>query len=637
LRMRTAFQIYGQPQAPAEFVPLRAGPLRLLYDPANGGLRRIKLVEREVLRGIYAAVRDRNWDTVPGRIAQTSSIVGDDSFCIEFTSEHRQAEIDFIWHGRIEGTADGEVRYDFVGRARSQFHRNRIGFCVLHPIAECAGARARQTRLDGRTIECRFPGLIEPQIFGESSFQQLQGVAHEISPGVWAGVSFMGDVFEMEDQRNWTDASFKTYCTPLALPFPVEITSGQCIQQSVKLQIIGNIEPVRSTVSAIAHAANKELIDIQVEPSGRLPQIGLGVASHGESLTGEAIAALQRLQLSHLRADIHLSSADHCSKLEQALIEAEATKTRLELALHLPRNSEPAGEKVLLLLEEHKERLERILALREGEAATSPETIASVRAQFSRFGVPIGAGSDRNFCELNREQALGRLGQSEADFLFWSVNPQVHAFDHLSVMETLEAQSATVLSARAFANGKELVVSPITLKQRFNPVATSSSEPAVPGGLPPQVDTRQLSDFAAAWTLGSIATLAASNVRSATYYETTGWRGVMERDSGSLLPELFPSQPKERFPVYSVFEALAGCTHYALADSGDRTRIIAISLFSGRQLQHVLLANLTDSTQRLRVRASNAAAHSLMLEAYSVVRLEPDWFEKAWLKRSDHD
>ena len=27
-----------------------------------------------------------------------------------------------------------------------------------------------------------------------------------------------GDSFEMEDHRNWTDASFKTYVRPLALP-----------------------------------------------------------------------------------------------------------------------------------------------------------------------------------------------------------------------------------------------------------------------------------------------------------------------------------------------------------------------------------------------------------------------------------
>src|SRR6187551_2694314 len=128
--MRTAFQIYGLSQAPAELLPLRAGPLTLLYDPANAGLRRIKFGEREVLRGIYAAVRDQNWGTVPGTIAQTSSSVGDDSFCIEFTSEHRQSDIDFVWHGRIAGRADGEIRYDFVGRAHSQFYRNRIGFCV---------------------------------------------------------------------------------------------------------------------------------------------------------------------------------------------------------------------------------------------------------------------------------------------------------------------------------------------------------------------------------------------------------------------------------------------------------------------------------------------------------------------------
>ena len=34
---------------------------------------------------------------------------------------------------------------------------------------------------------------------------------------------FNGETFEMEDQRNWTDASFKTYCTPLSLPYPIKI------------------------------------------------------------------------------------------------------------------------------------------------------------------------------------------------------------------------------------------------------------------------------------------------------------------------------------------------------------------------------------------------------------------------------
>ena len=35
-----------------------------------------------------------------------------------------------------------------------------------------------------------------------------------------------GETFETEDQRNWSDASFKTYGTPLHLPFPVEVEEG---------------------------------------------------------------------------------------------------------------------------------------------------------------------------------------------------------------------------------------------------------------------------------------------------------------------------------------------------------------------------------------------------------------------------
>ena len=45
--------------------------------------------------------------------------------------------------------------------------------------------------------------------------------------GVADKVKFMqGDIFEMEDQRNWTDASYKTYVRPLALPWPYTLPAG---------------------------------------------------------------------------------------------------------------------------------------------------------------------------------------------------------------------------------------------------------------------------------------------------------------------------------------------------------------------------------------------------------------------------
>lgn len=47
----------------------------------------------------------------------------------------------------------------------------------------------------------------------------IAGLAHQVR-GVTVGIDFSGETFEMEDQRNWTDASFKTYCRPLARPAP---------------------------------------------------------------------------------------------------------------------------------------------------------------------------------------------------------------------------------------------------------------------------------------------------------------------------------------------------------------------------------------------------------------------------------
>ena len=628
------FRTYGQAEPPVELIPLRAGPLALLYDPTSGMIRRIKLGEVEVLRGVYAAVRDRNWGTVPAVIREQKRVVLLDSFWVEFESEHRQDDVGFVWRGIIRGNADGSLRYEFDGEARTTFLRNRIGFCVLHPIRECAGARARQRRVDGMEVECRFPDLIEPQIFGRSSFHDLRGVAHEVTSGTWAQVEFEGDTFEMEDQRNWTDASFKTYCTPLALPFPVEVKAGTRIRQSVSLRLRSGPpeeeDGVDSRPSPPPHVSGCDeasgdpaivTLTISDRPTGRLPAIGLGVASHGAPLSEAEIGALHQLRPAHLRVDVRLAAREAVATLERALREAAQLNCRLELALHLPREGAADAGALLRLLNQSPAAVARILALREGEPATSPATLAWVRNHFAALGALVGAGSDCNFCELNREHALGRLGLSDADFLFWSMNPQVHAFDHLSVMETLEAEPFTVRSARAFAGGRPLVVSPVTLKQRFNPVATGAAANVATGELPSQVDPRQLSDFAAAWSLGSIAALATAGVASATFYETTGARGVMECAAGSIWPAKFPSSAGGVFPVYQMFTELAGFQEFARVSSVAEDQVVGLALFAADRCQRVLFANLTGQTRSIRL-VSPLVLSEIKLPPYAVLRTD---------------
>jgi hypothetical protein len=91
---------------------------------------------------------------------------------------------------------------------------------------------------------------------------------------------------------------------------------------------------------------------------------------------------------------------------------------------------------------------------------------------------------------------------------------------------------------------------------QWNPYATGLREAPAPGELPSDVDPRQRLPFAAAWTLGSVKTLSEAGALRATYYETIGWKGVMERGSGSLLPSPFPSRPGELFPLYHLFASL---------------------------------------------------------------------------------
>jgi D-apionolactonase len=111
-----------------------------------------------------------------------------------------------------------------------------------------------------------------------------------------------------------------------------------------------------------------------------------------------------------------------------------------------------------------------------------------------------------------------------------------------------------------------------------------------------------MSLFGAGWTLGSLKYLAESGAHSVTYYETTGWRGVMETAPGSPLPDQFKSIPGGVFPLYHV-----------LADVGEFAGGEIIPTLSSRPLAvdglilrkdnrlRIMLANFTPQTQTIRL------------------------------------
>jgi len=593
---------YGKDEALPTRIPLRAGPLSLIYEESD--LRTVKLGDWEVLRRIYVAIRDRNWGTVLPVLSNVQMDIGEDAFRLSYDVENKEGEIDFFWTGTITGTPQGTITFTMDGIARSTFWRGRIGFCILHPAA-CAGAPCVIEHVDGTTEQADLPTYIRADQ-PVQPFAELQALTHQVAPGVWAQVRFSGDIFEMEDQRNWTDASFKTFCTPLRLPYPVQVEAGTRIVQSVTLSI--KDERPQATgpqVVASPEEAPPVTFSLDTESATKpLPPIGLGVASHGQPLSEREVARLKALHLHHLRVDLRFSDVNYPAGLSRAATEARALGVPLEIAIFLSDKADEELRQFKRVLAEIKPPVATWLVYPAKELfrGGSPvnEVLTLARQHLADYDplARFGGGTNADFIFMQR--SLPEL--SLVDVLTFAILPEVHAFDNASVVETLEAQSATVTSALRLAEGLPVVVSPITFKMRQNYYATGPEPVTPPGQLPPQVDVRQMSLFGAGWTAGSIKYMAESGAHSVTYFETTGWRGVMEMESGSPVPDQFRSLPGSVFPMYHILADVGEFSggQVVPSKSSDNLKIDGLALRKDGRLR-LLVANMSPQPQQVGV------------------------------------
>ena len=561
--------VQGQGPAATEYpVDIRCGELTFTFVPQLGFVRHVRWNGVEILNGIYAAVRDSVWGTVPARISNVIVQTEAEEFKIVFEANCQQGGIDFTWNGSITG-APQQLTFTMDGTAKTTFEKNRIGFCVLHPLS-AVGKPCKALPADKRTeIAGTLPRAIAPQ----QPFVNLSGFHHEFYPGFWAELEFVGDIFEMEDHRNWTDGNFKTYCTPLSKPFPVTVKAGEKIGQAVVLKLRGKPNPLPQRYkrpSAIQVSMGE---DATPRP---LPAIGFGYAP---GITPELLAQLQALRPAHIRMDLRASNIEAMQAIAGIPVEAavtlEASREEEQLAA-IAKAAAGKGWKVA-----------RWLVFHETSQATDAKWIELARKHLK--GAPIGGGTDQYFTELNRNRPAA---PSYADLAAYSINPQVHAFDDESLMENLLPQRDTVWTARQFWT-KPLAVTPVTLKPRYNPQAKVRTAP--------KPDPRQGTLFGAAWAMGSLAQLLASSANSVTCFETHGPAGV----AGN--------------PMYQAFAAVAGFRHWKAVAVSDPSSLSALSLESP-MASRLILTNLTPVLQRVKLEKplSSAAWRTRILDEESL-------------------
>lgn len=587
----------------AELIPLRAGPVSMVFDAENVFLRYIRVGEHEVLRGINAPIRNENWATIAPRVSNLTLDQQDGSFHVTFDVACQRGEIDFRWKGTISGNDKGDIEFTFDGRAHSAFKKNRIGFCILHGPSASGQPWVLET-VDGKTSRGQFPKRISPH----QPAKNLKAITHQVAEGIRARVAFEGDVFEMEDQRNWTDASFKTYCTPLEIPYPVQLSKGAKITQKVSISIDGDISDVNSS--------SEPTVLTLTNRTSALPALGLQVSSEIETLTGKQIERLKALNLNHLQVDLSLSDRSFVKNLRRAAEQAKALGVSLQVILGLGDSPELAT-----LANEVKAIRPPVSywLVRGGDPADFTAAFKLLKPLAGE--AKIGVTRVTNFVDLNR----ARPEDDSIEAFGFAINPQIHAFDNASIVETLPIHADVVNSTRAFAGDRPLVIGPITMAPQLLDGVDQPGGPPAGGPLPTYVDPRQIEPLTAAWTLGSLKYLAESGVHSATFFETVGWAGVMDADVASSRPEEFPSRPGQLFPVYQLLREVSEFKSHTVyrVDTSDNLSAVGLALHKRGQLR-VLVGNLTGESQTITIRGLSGEAVDVQLLGSETIKSTPE-------------
>ena len=566
-----------------ELLPLRAGPLSMVFDTESAFLRYVRVGPHEVLRGVNAPVRNQFWGTVPPQVSNLRHTQSEHSFELSFDVTCHEHEIKFTWHGTITGDSSGSVEMTFDGEAGSTFLRNRIGFCILHgPTA--AGKRWIIEHIDGHETRGSFPTAIAPH----QPAKQIRALAHEFSAGLWAHVRCEGETFEMEDQRNWTDASFKTYCTPLELPYPVEVPRGTKISQRIRIHLSGDLGALEAQPADPASTVRLTLTK-SAPAAHTLPGIGLQLPATVTPLSKLDVARLQALRLDHLRLDLDLAAQDFQERLRQAAELAALLDCKLYVALHPGLKPAQEFSRLVAAVETIGPPVAAWIVITADEA-TVVQAAKQLRTELPE--ARIGVGHDTNFTELNRN----RPQDPHIEVVSYGFNPQVHATYPKSMFETLEIQPETVRTARQFVGKRSLLISPVTLRVQ------SVGRATLPGQLPSNVDSRQTSQMAAAWTLGSLCHLAETEIEAVTYFQTVGWQGVMTASQQPRPHPEFPANPGEVFALYHVLRDVGEFSHGIVQPTSTSNTLAAAGITiakAGRQ--RTLVANLQDHPQDLLI------------------------------------
>ena len=208
---------------------LQAGPIRVNFQ--DGELRYLYVGGREIVRRIYFAVRDANWDTAMPEFSRLEVRQQADSFQIWLEATARNPLAAYRWSGEITGTADGRITFAVRGQAVETFSSPRIGLNILYGADALAGQAYETLDARGAATAGVFPRAVDPQELFAVDFRALRYTVD----GMTVQCAVTGARIDMEDQRNFCDSSYKALSwLPYPYPeVPAQVEHGETLTLTV--------------------------------------------------------------------------------------------------------------------------------------------------------------------------------------------------------------------------------------------------------------------------------------------------------------------------------------------------------------------------------------------------------------------
>lgn len=551
--------LFGTDEPVAAARELRAG--RLCAQLRGTRLGPITFDGHEIWHGIDFLFRDVDWGT-PRPV-------------VDRTGQHADEEaVRLTVHGRIGAgiafeiairIAETSLDYAVTATVQETLQTNRTGLVVMHPLSACT-RRVEVEHTDGRTSTSTFPGSVAPW----PPFTLVRAIRHEYADGAWATCRFSGDDFELEDQRNNADASFKTYSRSNFMPRPYRLRAGMVLRQSVRLQI--------ASVPATPHVRATD--PVSVAPggiAGPLPAIGVAVTAADLHRVDAGVLA----ELAPAYLHLVLERADE--PFEPALLARLLAGRDLRLDVCGVTAADAQLGRIADRL-----RSEGIQPAAVAVFPSEPAVLAAARRAFPH--ADIGGGTPHFFTQLNRIEDLGAV-----DFLAFGTASVVHGADDEEIMAGLQSLPAMIETLRVRHGAVPVHVGPSSIGARRSPLG---AQPASDGSRRLALarrDPRTRGLYGAAWAVGYIAQFARAGARAVTLFDLAGDAALVGEDG-------------VRSPAFHVLRRLgapARCRHMAVPADASLAVL---------GLQHeTILANL--GAQPLAVRFEAAQAQVMDAQA----------------------